>query len=438
MICPGCRKNLSLALSVCPSCGTMIGDSVREELASKIVPLPKAEKNIKNSDTDFSKSTKVELQNERTNKTAVGNEPGSLTLNKETCSRKIKTSEVNAKSTDPTLVEFQSKTAVVPEWRLHLRNAVRRRFDQNRPSSQSQNLSLQVSDQTLSKKEKSEDKKNALLERALRRIEESRSRFAHISESKSDQTSESRFCYLSEEKSGVSVSNTDIFKTKVEDRPFKKTEIKTFPIIEKREEPKKFETTKLPPISEIIRDQSDVLRDRSKETPCFVTEDEQIGTGNSETSIGKNQFLCDDKPSEDFVEDYAPLSQRFGAGLFDFILCVFLSFALLLPFIILGKSFFSVETLLAFLTTIAIVMFIYLTTSIAFFGKTVGMKMFSLEIVDVEENDYPTLHQAAINTVAYLISILTCGLGFLPALFNQEKRAMHDLIAGTIVVKEFK
>lgn len=437
MICPGCRKNLPLTLSVCPSCGTMIGDSIREGLASKIVQLPKAEKNIKNSDTDSSRSIKVEPQSERISKTTMVNEPGSLTpkSDKETFSRKIKTSEVNAKSTDPTLVEFQSKTVVVPEWRLHLRNVVRRRFEQNRPGSQSQNPSLKASGEVFSKKDKSEDEKNTVLERALRRIEESRSRFAYISESKSDQTSESRFRYLLGEKSGVSGSNADVFKTKVEDRPFKKAEIKTFPIIEKREEPKKFETTKLPRVSEIIGDQS--LRDRSEETICFA-EDEPIGTSSSEASVGKNQFLCNDKFSEDLIEDYAPLSQRFGAGLFDFILCVFLSFALLLPFIILGKGFFSVETLFAFLTTIAIVMFIYLTTSIAFFGKTVGMKIFSLEIVDVEENDYPTLHQAAINTVAYLLSIMTCGLGFLPALFNQERRAMHDLIAGTIVVKELK
>ncbi len=44
MNCPGCKRELPVTLSVCPSCGTMIGDSVREELASKIVPIPKAEK----------------------------------------------------------------------------------------------------------------------------------------------------------------------------------------------------------------------------------------------------------------------------------------------------------------------------------------------------------------------------------------------------------
>ncbi len=48
---------------------------------------------------------------------------------------------------------------------------------------------------------------------------------------------------------------------------------------------------------------------------------------------------------ENWVEDYAPISHRFGAGLFDLIVGVFLSFILLLAFVILGKTFFSVEAL---------------------------------------------------------------------------------------------
>ena len=65
------------------------------------------------------------------------------------------------------------------------------------------------------------------------------------------------------------------------------------------------------------------------------------------------------------------------------------------------------------------------------------MRLFSLEIIDVEENDYPTFHQAAVNSVVYLFSLALGGLGFLPALFNDERRAAHDLAAGTIVVKEY-
>jgi uncharacterized RDD family membrane protein YckC len=38
--------------------------------------------------------------------------------------------------------------------------------------------------------------------------------------------------------------------------------------------------------------------------------------------------------------------------------------------------------------------------------------------------------------VGYPISFLTLGLGFLAAAFNARGRGLHDLIAGTIVVRE--
>jgi uncharacterized RDD family membrane protein YckC len=38
------------------------------------------------------------------------------------------------------------------------------------------------------------------------------------------------------------------------------------------------------------------------------------------------------------------------------------------------------------------------------------------------------------NTIGYLITILTFGLGFFIAALNKSGRSLHDLIAGTVVV----
>jgi len=65
------------------------------------------------------------------------------------------------------------------------------------------------------------------------------------------------------------------------------------------------------------------------------------------------------------------------------------------------------------------------------------MKIFSLEVVDAEENEYPTLAQAAASSGLYLASLLFLGVGFVAVLFNEEGRAMHDLLSGTIVVRQF-
>jgi uncharacterized RDD family membrane protein YckC len=409
----------------------MIGDSVREELASKIVPIPKAEKISK--DLGLNPSRVKKEPNEEAKKAFARYEPSDLKskIKNEVDLRKPKTAEVNAKTTDPTLVEFQNKAAAVPEWKLRLQNAVRRRLEQQNVGLQSQSLSLKVSEsnkEVSSKEIRAEAKKNEVLEKALRRIEESRLKFSHLSEPSSNHIS----------KGNVSSTKADAFKTKIqsfkteeilknaEEKPSRKLEVKTFPIVESKEESRKFETTKLTPLPEFLAQEAKFSAETNEGDRNRLVRE---GTFD-EVAKSESESL------ENWVEDYAPISHRFGAGLFDLIVGVFLSFILLLPFVILGKTFFSVEALFAFLTTMAIVMFVYLTTCITFFGQTLGMKIFSLEIIDVEENDYPTLHQAAVNTIVYLLSLLTLGLGFLPALFNRERRTMHDLVAGTIVVKE--
>ena len=82
-------------------------------------------------------------------------------------------------------------------------------------------------------------------------------------------------------------------------------------------------------------------------------------------------------------------------------------------------------------------MFFYMTITLGFRGKTLGMGLFSLELVDATENEYPTLQQAAINSSVFLLSLGCVGAGFATVLFNEEKRAVHDLLSGTILVRDF-
>ncbi|HEX3101264.1 MAG TPA: RDD family protein, partial [Pyrinomonadaceae bacterium] len=139
----------------------------------------------------------------------------------------------------------------------------------------------------------------------------------------------------------------------------------------------------------------------------------------------------------DEIDDLAPFSMRFGAGLFDLIIGGFVSALLLSPFAFSGANWTTTFGILTFLAATAIVSFLYMTISVGFFGKTMGMRLFSLEVVDALENEYPTLQQAAISTSIYLISMALAGTGFITALFNEERRAAHDLLSGTIVVREF-
>jgi uncharacterized RDD family membrane protein YckC len=159
----------------------------------------------------------------------------------------------------------------------------------------------------------------------------------------------------------------------------------------------------------------------------------------------KRIFIPAEKPEieaeieEEFdeIEDLAPIGTRFGAGLFDFVIGTAVSLAILSPFAITASDWATMSGLLILCITTAAVLFTYLTLSVGLYGRSIGMRIFSIETVDAEKNVYPTIKQAAINSAVYLASTPFVGAGFLTVFFNEENRAAHDIAAGTIVVREF-
>ena len=128
---------------------------------------------------------------------------------------------------------------------------------------------------------------------------------------------------------------------------------------------------------------------------------------------------------------------RFGSAVFDLIIGGFAAGIILTPFLVSNTNIASVSGGFAVAGVVVFVMFLYQTISIAFMGRTIGMKLFSIEIIDAEANELPSLHQSAVHSAVYLLSLLFFGLGFVPAFFNEERRAMHDLVSGTILIREY-
>jgi uncharacterized RDD family membrane protein YckC len=64
------------------------------------------------------------------------------------------------------------------------------------------------------------------------------------------------------------------------------------------------------------------------------------------------------------------------------------------------------------------------------------MRIFSLELIDAEQNAVPTVHQAAVSSAVYLLSMTFAGIGFLTIPFNEEKRAFHDIVSGTLLIRD--
>jgi uncharacterized RDD family membrane protein YckC len=77
--------------------------------------------------------------------------------------------------------------------------------------------------------------------------------------------------------------------------------------------------------------------------------------------------------------------------------------------------------------------FIYFARSWGLNGQTAGMAMFGVRVLTDEGTDVSE-RRAALRTLALPLSFLILGLGFLGILLGDRRRALHDVIAGTVVV----
>jgi uncharacterized RDD family membrane protein YckC len=86
-------------------------------------------------------------------------------------------------------------------------------------------------------------------------------------------------------------------------------------------------------------------------------------------------------------------------------------------------------------TLVALVIweFLYFTYLWGVSGKTIGMAVLGLQVVTAHGAPITT-RQAALRTLALPLSIAILPIGFMGILFQRERRALHDFIAGTAVV----
>jgi uncharacterized RDD family membrane protein YckC len=77
--------------------------------------------------------------------------------------------------------------------------------------------------------------------------------------------------------------------------------------------------------------------------------------------------------------------------------------------------------------------FIYFTRSWGANGRTVGMALFGVRVVRNDGTDVSE-RRAAVRTLALPLSFLFLGLGFVGILLGSQRRALHDVIAGTTVI----
>lgn len=362
--------------------------------------------------------------------------------------KRQETAGLNSSKTSPTLVEFQNKNSSLPDWRLQLQNAVQQRkggqsavaTTDERSFSTNGGAALKAEIVPPGEPEITRGFSDPRVANAIKRIDQSRQTFleppAATAKAPAAKPLPNRsFPFDVVQSNGRTAAAPAPIRTAPP--AVKPKLVVPAPTTEKRD------TNKLPPlplqperIERVIPiEEAPVEKNiNSGALPPEFAEIKRIRikAENSEAIDQENVDIYDDE-----IEDLAPFSMRFGAGLFDLIIAAFASMLLLSPFAFRGAEWSTLSGGLVFAATLAIVSFLYMTACVGFVGKTLGMRLFSLELVDAVENEYPTLHQAAINTSVFLVLLPFLGAGFATTFFNEENRALHDLLSGTILVREF-
>lgn len=461
MNCPVCNRNLLNDISVCFTCGAMANDSVREEHTVKkspIVKQPTANQNLTSAKGKIYMPLKPHLKPSQRpilnsmkqfNDDAVNVEKKSLDIQRNEMKKNV-TEKLGVKPTSPTLVEFQHKETVLPEWRLELKNAVRQKLQKTAVSDNEEifptpraikrthgatALKTEYVEETIDEPVLHE---NVTVQKALKRIQQSREKFLAvenepIAETVVEAAPKKDFPYH------IATRTNEVTEVKTPEHTLTKPKlISSLPV-----ENFNRDTNKLQPLPKPAKIATSFSRkiemDIIDDVPAMPKDEIPVDSAKNEITITPQKtddFIETEVIETDEIEDLAPFAMRFNAGLFDLIIGGFTSLILLAPFILLGGNWFTTAGLFAFLATCSIVMFIYMTTAVGMFGRTFGMKMFSLEIIDIEENDYPTFHQAAVSAAVYLLSLALCGSGFLTVLFTDDHRAVHDIVSGTLMVKD--
>jgi uncharacterized RDD family membrane protein YckC len=81
-------------------------------------------------------------------------------------------------------------------------------------------------------------------------------------------------------------------------------------------------------------------------------------------------------------------------------------------------------------------LFIYWWVSLAMAGKTPGKALLGLRVL-TRQGGVLSAWSAAVRTIALPLSYLLFGAGFLGIMIGKERRALHDVIAGSAVVYDW-
>ncbi len=136
---------------------------------------------------------------------------------------------------------------------------------------------------------------------------------------------------------------------------------------------------------------------------------------------------------DDMASQSASALRRAVSAVLDLIFCALLTTPIAGALYLYGENFQDTRVLAVLGGSLIVLMFIYLTLTTALTGRTWGMRLLSLRVIDTKTGLIPTGGQSIGRSFFYLLSLASV-VGILFALVSREGYTAHDRATRTAVV----
>jgi uncharacterized RDD family membrane protein YckC len=140
---------------------------------------------------------------------------------------------------------------------------------------------------------------------------------------------------------------------------------------------------------------------------------------------------------EVLLQYFGSFDQRLLASAIDtFMVSGVCILAVFFASLFISENIFRLSLLLGLLVIIPLVNLVYhIVMESSPKQGTYGKQLLGIKVCDLQGEPITTTHAAGRN-FAKILSTLTLFLGYLYSFFNERKQCLHDIVAGTLVVKD--
>jgi uncharacterized RDD family membrane protein YckC len=131
----------------------------------------------------------------------------------------------------------------------------------------------------------------------------------------------------------------------------------------------------------------------------------------------------------------APILRRLMGGIVDLVVIAILASPLAALIQVNQLNWEEPRTIAFAAASFVLVGFLYLTISTAFTGRTLGMRLIALRVVDARTGLIPTGGQSAKRAFCYIVSLTAAAIPLMYTLIDRDRQAPHDRFSRTAVVR---